>query len=203
MLKYLSNTYRQLDGRKNMATMTVSQASKPSETLGVKFKPNLEPKTTSSSGTYSCAILDPEAYGDCGGAPHAPQNNGRTYYIKLSASWTRTGNETRSFLLRRFGMDVEKQATADTKAAFASAGYAIPAPVIQARQPISTKKKWARWGVAFLVVTTLNLWIQSPSTRRGTCGGGEYEHLMQEYMKHGNKGPKSPLRGKKAEQLFL
>ncbi|KAF9247405.1 hypothetical protein BU15DRAFT_84904 [Melanogaster broomeanus] len=100
----------------------------------------------------------------------------------------------------------DKRATVDTKSASDSANYAIPAPVTQARQPISNRKKWACWGVASLVLLAFHLWGKPTSTRSVMCNDhqdGEYEHLMREYMRPGNKHPKGPLRDKKAEQLFL
>ncbi|KAF8138385.1 hypothetical protein EV363DRAFT_1427308 [Boletus edulis] len=95
----------------------------------------------------------------------------------------------------------------DTKPAFDNTGWhGMPSPATQRRywQPGSDcRKKWMRLVILFCVV----LFFFCFNTRFSSCTtriqDGEYGALIREYMKHGNRTPDGPLRGRKAEELFL
>ncbi|KAI9574759.1 hypothetical protein HD554DRAFT_2232863 [Boletus coccyginus] len=102
----------------------------------------------------------------------------------------------------------EKSAGAgDTKSALVDMGHGvIPPPATQRRywqRGSGARKGWTRLVIFFLVVLSL-LWTKLRSPSCGThVQDSKYGALIKEYMKHGNRRPNGPLRGSKAEELFL
>jgi hypothetical protein len=103
-------------------------------------------------------------------------------------------------------MDEKRAGARDTKSALVDTGHVIPPPATQRRywqRGSSTQKRWTRLVILFLVVLTF-LWTKSRSPSCAThVQDGKYGALIGEYMKHGNRRPNGPLRGSKAEELFL
>lgn len=103
-------------------------------------------------------------------------------------------------------MNEKRADTGDIKSALVNTGQVIPPPATQRRywQPgSSTQKKWTRLAIFFLVVLSF-LWTRSRSPSGAThVQDGKYDALIREYMKHGDRRPNGPLRGRKAEELFL
>jgi len=97
----------------------------------------------------------------------------------------------------------------DTESALVNMGHGvIPPPATQRRywqRGSGARKGWtqARLLILFLVVLSL-FWTKSRSPSCAThVQDSRYGALIREYMKHGNRRPNGPLRGSKAEELFL
>lgn len=104
-------------------------------------------------------------------------------------------------------MDDKRPRAGDIKSVLVNMGQeAIPPPATQRRywKPGSgTQKKWTRLAILFLVALSI-LWSKSYFLPRAThAQDGKYDALVREYLKHGNRRPNGPLRGRKAEELFL
>ncbi|KAG9317382.1 hypothetical protein JVU11DRAFT_1581 [Chiua virens] len=98
---------------------------------------------------------------------------------------------------------------ADINSALINTGPVIPPPATQRRywQPgFSNRKRWIRLAFSFLLALSL-LWVKSHSdclSHATRAQDSKYDALMREYMRHGNRKPHGPpLRGSKAEELFL
>ena len=86
--------------------------------------------------------------------------------------------------------------------------HLIPSPATQRRpwKPRSgAHKRWTNLAVLFLVALTF-FWTKLCSRSQvhiQAQDDSKYSTLIREYMKYGNKEPNGPLRGSKAEELFL
>lgn len=84
-------------------------------------------------------------------------------------------------------------------------GQVIPPPATQQRywrRGPDSRKRRTRFAILFLVVLFF-FWVKSHFPCATHVQDGKYSALMREYMKHGNRKPNDPLRGSKAEELFL
>ena len=107
-------------------------------------------------------------------------------------------------------MDDDKRASGNIKTTFVNTRHGvIPPPATQRRfwKPGSssvTQKRLTRLVILFLVVLVF-FWTKSRSPSHATHvqDDSKYGALIREYMKHGNRRPNGPLRGIKAEELFL
>ncbi|KAF8551474.1 Zn-dependent exopeptidase [Imleria badia] len=99
-------------------------------------------------------------------------------------------------------MDEKRTGAGDTKSAL-DTGHVIPPPATQRRYLQPRSGSWTRLVILSLVVLSF-FWAKS---RFPSCAthvlDGRYDTLIREYMKHGNRRPNGPLRGSKAEELFL
>lgn len=112
--------------------------------------------------------------------------------------------ERTSALVPTAAMDEKRAGASDTKSAL----HVIPPPATASQrcysQPGSgARKLWMRLVILFFVVLSF-FWAR---LRFPSCAthvqDGRYDALIREYMKHGNRRPSGPLRGSKAEELFL
>ena len=103
-------------------------------------------------------------------------------------------------------MDEKRAGAGDTESALVNTGHVTPPPATQRRYwqlGSGTQKRWTRLVILFLVVLSF-LWTKSHFPSCAThVQDGKYSALIKEYMRHGNRKHGGPLRGSKAEELFL
>ncbi|KAH7887556.1 hypothetical protein F5I97DRAFT_1861258 [Phlebopus sp. FC_14] len=77
----------------------------------------------------------------------------------------------------------------------------MPVPVVAWQHRSSRNKgKWFYFTLAILLLSAVHLWV-TPRLKRNEHS--EHQHLFETYMRSGYKAHKGPLRGKRAEKLFL